>query len=197
MKLRVILSVFASIVIIVIGSSSLSAIENTLLSKFVPDYIEYSLGFNPPSGYYNEFHKHTNPSLVYYTVEYGALIAHVFVVVVSGVLAGWLVRRKGWFFGGIGAVIFAIGTIFIALYALFLPNPTYDIYTSIAGIPVKYDKVSNLFSAFFYGSLITIQAGVGGFIGEKLYHNKYAIRSKLSRLASKLDYPKHDFDHLK
>lgn len=160
MKIRVIFPVLLSIVVLVIGQFSISRLENTLLDKFVPSYIEYSNGSNP------------SPNLSYHLIEYSALLFYLIVALLSGSTAVWLAKKNGWIIGTLGAAFVAAGTILVAIYALFLPNPSNDLYTSFAGITVKFTKINNLVLSLLYGALLISTAMLGSILGTKAHQHK-------------------------
>jgi putative membrane protein (TIGR04086 family) len=82
--------------------------------------------------------------------------------VLAGGIAGWLVREKGWLYGGYVGLIVGTVVIVLTVIAYYYPDPFYT---------TDYPKdilLNNVFASIVSGIKTTVFASLGGLAGESL-----------------------------
>lgn len=87
-------------------------------------------------------------------------------VFIGGVLSGWIVKKQGFLYGGLSAAILGIVYIVLNTVGFLFPVQYSHTMRNAAGTTMLKNIVHIPFDFLL--------AGVGGWFGEKLFHQKYA-----------------------
>lgn len=116
-------------------------------------------------------------SLIFYTQTYSIvswtlrIIFDFFSVILGGIVVGWIVRKKGWVYGGILGIVLTIVSIGVVSLSFVLPptliygqNVPHDFYRNLAQ--------KNILNQFFQAPLTILLTSLSGLLGERLYNKR-------------------------
>lgn len=114
------------------------------------------------------------------------VIFDFFPVILGGIVVGWIVREKGWVYGGILGIVLTIVSIGVVSLTFVLPP------TLIYGQNVPHDfgrnlAQKNISNQFFQAPLTILLTSLSGLLGERLYNQSTAVkkRHKIAREKNK------------